>query len=46
MLEAQMQTGGYLPEKNLDEKVDAYPVELPDGPEEESVGNVSSQLDV
>ena len=37
MLEAQMQTGGYLPEKNLDDKVDAYPVELPDGSDEESV---------
>ena len=43
MLEAQMQTGGYLPEKNLDEKVDAYPVELPDGPEEESV-DIPSRL--
>ncbi|KAF8331212.1 P-loop containing nucleoside triphosphate hydrolase protein [Amanita rubescens] len=36
MLEAQMRTGGYLPEKNLDEEVDAYPVELPDSSEEES----------
>jgi len=37
MLEVQMQTGRYLPEKNLDAKVDEDPVELLDGPDQESV---------
>src|SRR6266576_4113811 len=36
MLEVQMQTGRYLPEKNLDAKVDEDPVELLDGPDQES----------
>ena len=36
MLKARMQTGRYLPEKNLDEKVDEDPVELLDGPDQES----------
>ncbi|KAF8625845.1 hypothetical protein AX17_006741 [Amanita inopinata Kibby_2008] len=37
MLDAQMQTGGFLPEKGVDGDVDANPVELDDDEPEESV---------
>jgi len=36
MREVQMQTGRYLPEKNLDAKVNEDPVELLDSPDQES----------